>query len=162
MPATARGRLAAARGGVASTGSSSSPSEAALPTCRPRSTAAAPPAAARAALAAADATAVARRRAAPVAADFSLPNRCRRVLNGLEGIGHDSKELGRPRLQSRSGWKHFLERGPGKCVQTQDMGFQHVSSCFFVSPILGRTTQMIVLQILGRTTQMIVLQTDSG
>ena len=37
MPAAARGRWAAARGGVASTGSSSSPSDAPLPMCRPSS-----------------------------------------------------------------------------------------------------------------------------
>ena len=120
-----------------------------MPTCRPRSTAAATPAAARAALAAADAAAVARRRVAAVAADFSL-GFGRRVPDGFEDIGHDSRESGRPRLQSRSGWKHFLERGPGNCVQAQDMGFQHVSSCFFVGPILGRTTLMIVLQRLVR------------
>jgi cytochrome c5 len=108
-------------------------------------TAAAPPAAARAALAAADAAAVARRRVAAADAAFSLPV-ARRVLDGLEDIGHDSRESGRPRLQSRSGWKHFLERGPGDCVQTQDMGFSTHKQLLFVGHILGRTTLMIVLQ----------------
>ena len=39
-----------------------------------------------------------------------------------------------------------MERGPGDCVQTQDMGFSTHKQLLFVGHILGRTTLMIVLQ----------------
>ena len=129
--------------------------------CRPSSAPAALARAWRAAMDAAVAAEAERKRVVRVA--LAARAALVRFRADCAGIVLNNHTENTRRLFPRSGRSHFLERGPGNCVQAQDMGFQHVSSCFFVGPILGRTTLMIVLQTRHTCIEpVLALQPEAG